>query len=112
VVNVAVAAMDAAQGNHYCIHSGKWVMAWCFNESQEVEEGYGNKALCKRCYNSIAPSDGTPNKKTMRANANEAMVQQRGRMRKFALERAQGTMQAPFEVGTVVQIKVDRVDRV
>jgi hypothetical protein len=47
--------MEAAQSNHYCIHSGKQVMAWRFHESQEVEEGYGSKALCKRCYNSIAP---------------------------------------------------------
>ena len=103
--------MDAAQSNHYCIYSGKRVMAWCFHESQEVEEGYGSKALCKRCYNSIAPSDGTPNRKAMRANAKEAMVQQGERMRSYAQERAQGAMQTPIEVGTVVRIKVDRVDR-
>jgi hypothetical protein len=47
--------MEAAQSNHYCIHSAKRVMAWCFHESQEWEEGHGSKALCKRCYNCIAP---------------------------------------------------------
>jgi hypothetical protein len=25
-------------------------MAWCFHKSQEVEEGFGSKALCKTCY--------------------------------------------------------------
>jgi hypothetical protein len=39
------------------------------------------------------------------------MVQQGDRMRKYAQERAQGTTQTPIEVGTVVRIKVDRVDR-
>jgi hypothetical protein len=29
--------LDAAQRNHYCIHSGKRVMAWCFHESQELD---------------------------------------------------------------------------
>ena len=32
-------------------------------------------------------------------------------MRSYAQERAQGAMQTPIEVGTVVRIKVDRVDR-
>jgi hypothetical protein len=84
-------------------------MAWCFHESQELEVGYGSKALCKRCYNSIAPSDETPNRKAMRANAKETMTQQGERMRKYAQDRAQGTMQTPIEVGTLVCIKLDRV---
>jgi hypothetical protein len=47
--------LDAAVSNHYCIHTGKRVMAWCYYESQEVEEGHGSKALCKGCYDTIAP---------------------------------------------------------
>ncbi len=94
--------MDAALSNQYCIHSGKWVMAWCFHESQEVEEGYGSKALCKKSYYSIVPSDGTPNRKAMRDHAKESLIQQGDRMRSFAQERAQGAMQTPIEVGTVV----------
>jgi hypothetical protein len=39
--------LDAGGSNQYCIHTGKRVMAWCFHESQEIEEGYGSKALCK-----------------------------------------------------------------
>jgi hypothetical protein len=42
--------LDAAQSNHYCTQTGKRVMAWCFHESQEVDEGFGSKALCKTCY--------------------------------------------------------------
>ncbi len=40
--------LDAGASNHYCIHTGKRVMAWCYHESQGVEEGHGSKALCKR----------------------------------------------------------------
>jgi hypothetical protein len=29
-------------------------MAWCFHKSEEVEEGFGSKALCKGCYDSVA----------------------------------------------------------
>jgi hypothetical protein len=47
----------------------------------------------------------------MRASAKEAMVQQGDRMKCYAQERAQGAMQSTIEVGTVVRIKVDRVDR-
>jgi hypothetical protein len=51
-------------------------MAWCYHESQEVEEGHGSRALCKRCYDIIALKDGTPNRKAMRASAKEAITQQ------------------------------------
>jgi hypothetical protein len=30
--------LDAAQSNHYCTHTGKQIMAWCYHESQELEE--------------------------------------------------------------------------
>jgi hypothetical protein len=86
-------------------------MAWCFHESEDVEEGFGSKALCKRCYDSVAPKDGTPNRKAIRANAKEAMTQQGERMRKYAQERAQSAAMVPVEVGKVVQVKVDPVDR-
>jgi hypothetical protein len=42
--------LDASASNHYCIYTGKRVMAWCYQESQEVEEEHGSKALCKRCF--------------------------------------------------------------
>jgi hypothetical protein len=73
------------------------VMAWCYHESQEVEEGHGSKALCKECYDTIAPKDGTPNRKAMRANAKEAMTQQGHRMRKYAQDRAQGKKRPPSQ---------------
>ncbi len=47
----------------------------------------------------------------MRANAKEAMIQQGDRMKTCAQERAQGATQTAIKVGTVVRIKVDRVDR-
>lgn len=47
----------------------------------------------------------------MRCDARKAMVQQGDRMRKYAQERAQGATKTPIEVGTVVRIRVDRVDR-
>jgi hypothetical protein len=86
-------------------------MAWCFHKSEEVEEGFGSKALCKGCYDLVAPKDGTPNRKAMRANAKEAMTQQGERMRKYAQERAQSAAMVPVQVGTVVRVKVDPVDR-
>jgi hypothetical protein len=86
-------------------------MAWCYHESQEVEEGHGSRALCKGCYDTIAPKDGTPNRKAMRASAKEAITQQGPRMRKYAQDRAQGEKTPPPPaVGTLVRVKVDKVD--
>jgi hypothetical protein len=42
--------LDASASNHYCIHTGKRVMAWYFHEAQEIDEGYSSKALCKGCF--------------------------------------------------------------
>jgi hypothetical protein len=70
-------------------------MAWCYRESQEVEEGHSSKALCKGCYDTIAPKDGTPYRKAMRANAKEAMTQQGHRMRKYAQDRHKGKTDLP-----------------
>jgi hypothetical protein len=87
-------------------------MAWCYHEPQEVEEGHGSRALCKGCYDTIAPKDGTPNRKAMRASAKEAITEQGNRMRKYAQERAQGKKTPPPpEVGTLVRVRVDKVDR-
>jgi hypothetical protein len=72
------------------------------HESQDLEEEYGSKALCKWCYDSVAPSDGAPNKKAIRANEKEAMTQQGERMRKYVQNMLQTTMQIPIEVVTVV----------
>jgi hypothetical protein len=78
-------------------------MAWCFHESQEVEEGFGSKALCKRCYDSVAPKGGRINRKAMRANTKDAMTKQGERMNKCAQERAQSAKtKVHVEVGTVV----------
>ena len=72
------------------------------HESQDLEEEYGSKALCKWCYDSVAPSDGAPNKKAIRANEKEAMTQQGERMRKYTQKRSQVTTQTPNEVGAVI----------
>jgi hypothetical protein len=45
-----------------------------------------SKALCKGCYDTIAPKDEIPNRKAMRANATEAITQQGHWMRKYAQE--------------------------
>jgi hypothetical protein len=104
--------LDAGASNHYCIHTGNRVMVWCYHESQEVEEGHGSRALCKRCYDTIAPKDGAPNRKAMRASAKEAITQQGNRMRRYAQDRAQGKKTPlPPAVGTLVRVKVDKVDR-
>ena len=47
----------------------------------------------------------------MRASAKEAIPQQGNRMRKYAHDRAQGKKTSPPAVGTLVRIKVDKVDR-
>jgi hypothetical protein len=70
-------------------------MAWCYHESQEVEEGHGSKALCKRCYDTIAQKDGTLNRKAMRVDAKEAITQQGHSMRKYAQGRAQEKNRPP-----------------
>jgi hypothetical protein len=45
-----------------------------------------SKALCKGCYDTIAPKDEILNRKAMRANATEAITKQGHWMRKYAQE--------------------------
>jgi hypothetical protein len=47
----------------------------------------------------------------MRANAKEAITHQGDRMRRYAQDRAQGKNKPPPKVGTLVRVKVDKVDR-
>jgi hypothetical protein len=44
-------------------------------------------------------------------NSKEAMIAQGGRMRKYAQRRSNGNKVGPLTVGTVVRVKVDKVDR-
>jgi hypothetical protein len=35
-LQVACVAVVAALSNHYCIHTGKQVMAWCFHDGSKA----------------------------------------------------------------------------
>jgi hypothetical protein len=36
------------------------ILHWCYHPSQGEVEGHSSEALCKGCFDKIAPMDGTP----------------------------------------------------
>jgi hypothetical protein len=103
---------NAYYSEHLCLHSGRKVLATCYHQSTDVDDGIPTAFLCKSCYDKIAPESGTPGRSELRLKAKTAQVQQGERMRKYTQNRSQGTKNGnKIEVGTVVRVKVDKVDR-
>jgi hypothetical protein len=101
---------NASHSEHLCLHSGLKVMPGCFHESTDVKDRIPRAFLCKGCYEKVAPEDGTPKRRELRKKSKESMIEQGEKMRRTATSQATG-VRKPIGVGTVVRIKVDRVDR-
>jgi hypothetical protein len=86
-------------------------MPGCFHAaSTDVEDGIPRAFLYKGCYDKVAPEDGTPNQREMRKKSKESMIEQEEKMRRTAASETTGGKKA-IGVGTVVHIKVVKVDR-
>jgi hypothetical protein len=101
----------ASSSTHTCLHSGKKVLPYCFPNNLSKEESKDLKFLCSGCFKDIAPEEGTPARSALRAKSKEAMIAQGERMRKYAQARSNGNKSGPLVIGTVVRVKVDKVDR-
>jgi hypothetical protein len=87
-------------------------MSTCYHISTDIDDGIPNAFLCKGCYDKVAPEGGTPGTSELRQNAKAAQIEQGDRMRKYAQDRSQCRNKGNnIEVGTVVWVKVDNVDR-
>ena len=76
------------------------MIASCYHKPTDVDG----------CYDKAAPEDGTPNQRELRKKSKESMIEQGEKMRRTATSQTTGVTK-PIGVGTVVCIKVDRVDR-
>jgi hypothetical protein len=77
------------------------VISSCYHKSTDVGG----------CYDKATPEDGTPNQRELRKNSKESMIEQGEKMRRTATSQPSGGKKKPIAAGTVVHIKVDRVDR-
>jgi hypothetical protein len=66
----------------------KKVVASCYHNSTDVDDGLPRAFLCKRCYNKIAPEGGTPGRSELGQNVEAVQIEQGGRMRKYAQDRS------------------------
>ena len=55
----------ANSSTHYCIHTGRKIMENCYHPSQALQQEKHNKALCKTCFDTIAPKNGTPKRRAL-----------------------------------------------
>ncbi len=86
------------------------MLSTCYHSSTDVDDGIPKAFPCKGCYDKVAPEDGTPNQRELRKKSKESMIEQGEKMRRTATAQTTGGKK-PIDVGTVVCIKVDRVDR-
>ena len=99
----------ASNSKHKCLHTGKHVRPYCYKDGKTPNPELN--FLCLGCHNKLAPEDGTPTRSALRRKSKEAMIAQGERMRKYAQQRSNGNKVGAIPVGTVVRVKVDKVDR-
>jgi len=94
-----------------CLHTGKRVLLGHGCPGEHIDIKKTTTFLCRGCHAKLAPPEGTPGRSALRQQSKDAMVAQGERMRKYAQRRSNGNKSGPLEVGTVVRVKVDKVDR-